>query len=56
LTFSADQCSPFGPTFTTAEEITPFDLWHGLNRVDVALLVRHSKRDAAMRSLGVVVA
>jgi hypothetical protein len=36
------------------EEITPFDLWHGLHRVDVALLVRYSKRDPTVRSLGVV--
>ena len=39
----------------TAEEITTFDLWHDLHRVDVALLVRYSKLDAAVRSLGVVV-
>jgi len=35
-----------------AEEITPFDLWHGLHRVDVALLLRYAQLDAAVRSLG----
>ena len=38
-----------------AEETTAFDLWHDLHRLDVALFVRYSKRDAALRSLGVVV-
>jgi hypothetical protein len=38
-----------------AEEITPLDLWHDRHRIDGALLVRYSKRDAAVRSLGVVV-
>ena len=38
-----------------AEEITPLDLWHGVHRVDVALLLRCSKVNAAVRSLGVVV-
>jgi hypothetical protein len=37
-----------------AEEITPFDLWHDRHRVDVALLVRYSKLDPAVRWLGVV--
>jgi hypothetical protein len=38
----------------TAEEITPLDLWDDLHPVDVALLLRYSKRDAAVRSPGVV--
>jgi hypothetical protein len=37
-----------------AEEITPLDLWHDLHRLDVALPVRYSQRDPAVRSLGVV--
>ena len=40
----------------TAEEITTFDLWHDRHRVDVALLLRYAQRDAAVSSLGVVVA
>src|ERR1019366_5407951 len=39
-----------------AEEITPFDLWRDLHRLDVALLLRYAQLDAAVRSLGVVVA
>jgi hypothetical protein len=38
-----------------AEEITPFDLWHDRHRLNVALLLRYSQLDAAVRSLGVVV-
>src|SRR5450756_1016959 len=38
-----------------AKEITPPDLWHDLHRIDVALLLRYSKLDPAVRSLGVVV-
>jgi hypothetical protein len=37
-----------------AEEITPLDLWHDRHRLNVALLLRYSKLDAAVRSLGVV--
>jgi hypothetical protein len=38
----------------STEEITSLDLWHDLDRVDVALLLRCSKVNAAMRSLLVV--
>jgi trimethylamine:corrinoid methyltransferase-like protein len=37
-----------------AEEITPLDLWHNLDRDDVALLLRCSKVNAAVRSFLVV--
>jgi hypothetical protein len=39
-----------------AEEITPPDLWHDRHRLDVALLVRYSQLDPAVRPLDVVVA
>jgi hypothetical protein len=38
-----------------AKETTPLDLWRYLQRVGVAQLLRYSKIDAAVRSLGVVV-